>query len=267
MKKGFLILSLLLTTISHAQFNDSINLFVLAFGQSNLLGSTNSIDPSRLELHGNIPQAYIYSGSNYEQLNFPNNNNGLSFGPELSLCFDYTNYCRRDIYIEKVASSGAGISAEDGRSDFNVSTNELIVNVKSALSRLKAKSIELDSKNPKFVVLFIQGERDARINTGAFYYQNFSDIITELDNIQKLDLIIINVLNQQIVNNGNGITFETLESVRQAQINLIKNNSRIRGLDMNKYPLRSDDHLHFTNVAQQMIGTDAFKTIQLYFNL
>lgn len=244
---------------------DSIDLFILLFGQSNAVGTTSG-DPSRLELIGDIPQSYIYSDAVYQQLNYPDNNNGAAFGCELSLCFDYTNYCRRDVYIEKHARNGSSLAQEVGRQDWNVLSNELIVDAEDAMTRLKAKAAELNCKNPKFVSVWIQGERDARIGTGDEYQANFNAVLDALNAIQPLDLTVMNILNPQIVNSSVDFTEENVQSVRQAQIDLINEHDYVIALDMLNYELGADD-LHFTGDAQQQIGTDVFKMIQRYFNI
>lgn len=245
---------------------DSIDLFVLLFGQSNALGSTNSEPPIRPELLNTINNAYIYNSTQYELLKYPDNNDGLLFGCELSLAFDYTFHTDRNIYIEKHAVSGSPLAQEEGRTDWNVLSDELILLAEEGLTRLKDKAIELGSKNAKFITIWIQGERDARTDKGSVYEANFNAVLNRLNIIQPLDLNVMNILNIGIVANGSGLTTATVNSVISAQKSLVSNNKNMIALDMINYELGSDD-LHFTAEAQQLIGDDLFKMIMQYFNL
>ena len=54
--------------------SSKIDLFVLLGGQSNAKGNTSGLAPTRSELIGSITDAYIYNGSSYATLHYPNNN-------------------------------------------------------------------------------------------------------------------------------------------------------------------------------------------------
>lgn len=244
----------------HTSSGDSeYDLFVLQPGQSNNFGQTGSQPPTRPELIGDINNAFIWDVDDYKTLNFPGNNQGDSFACEMSLAYNFTSQTGRQIYIDKIAVPGTAIYQESGNSDWNVASNELIVNLKDAYQRLINKAQSIGSENPKFVMIWIQGERDARVIESQQYYANFTDILNEVNSMMELDLVILNVLNSQLIN-SDGFVQPYLDNVINHQLQVARDNSNVVNLDMNDFQLGLD-LLHYPSESQELIGDKAFDII------
>lgn len=244
--------------------SEDIDLFVLLGGQSNAYGNTDGQPPTRPELIGDVNNAFIFDTDDYYTLNYPSNNQGNAFASELSLAYNYTTKTQRPIYIEKVAIPGPAIAQVSGEDDYNVNSGELFPGLKTAYTRLSGKIDSLGVSNPKIVLIWIQGERDARLGFGSQYESNFSDILNELNLVRQLDLVILNVINENIINNNQtpNFTKKNIDSVINAQMNLASNNDYIVNISMNEFTLSIIDNLHYGSEGQEQIGDQLFNIIK-----
>lgn len=242
-----------------------IDLYLLIGGQSNAVGTTSGADPTRSELLDPITNCIIDKNGTFETLDYPLNNQGNEFGPELSFGYNYTINTGAIMHMAKRAYSGSAVGIDISRDDFNVASLQDIVDLKDGLTKLKDKAILDGAANPKFVMVWIQGERDARLAFGADYQLNFNDILDELNIIETLDYVVLNLLNEGIVNASIYYEEVNITAVRNAQIALGAEHTYIDTIDMNNYTLGADD-LHFTAEAQQLLGDALFNLVKAKYN-
>ena len=243
------------------------DMFILLAGQSNAVGNTSGLPPTRPELLGDIDNAMVWKGAFYGPLNYPNTNLGSLFGSEMSLAYNYTTNINKTLYIDKTAFGSTAIAQEVGFNDWNVNSNEHIVDLRASLTRLKNKAIELGVSSPKFVLVWIQGAKDANLATGNIYEANFNDILTDINAIQQLDYVIMNITNTDAYLNISGDILEAdVLVLRDAQIAL-SSQGYIENLDLDAFEYNLADPIHYTPNGYQNIGDAVWNMIKLKFNL
>lgn len=239
---------------------EKIDLFIILAGQSNARGWSLAA-PTRSELLGSIINSNIYDVDDYKTLNYPDNNSGNLFGIEMSFSYNYTNRTGTKIYFEKTTSEGTGIYNDAVKDDWNVATDELIVTLRDAMTRLKAKATSLGSVNPKYVLVWIQGEKDIKETQGAGYSTNFNDILDDINTIQQLDYVVLNICNSNLP-----YSWANIDTVRTAQNGIATALDYVDALEMNNYTLGGDS-IHYISSAYELMGDDIFELVKTKFNL
>lgn len=230
---------------------DSVQIGLILMGQSNMVGrNVGQFPPAYLV--DPMPGVYIRDKFfNFTTLDYPINNNGNNFGPELALCYHLSDTLQRDLYVVKPAWDGAGLYADHLGNDYNVSTNELYPKLRDASLALKNQILSL-SKTPLIIMVVVQGERDTKNATVAAQWEtNFTNIINQLaiDSV-TVDYIVLNTLStNQNLNVANRTT------VIAKQTSYATNHANTFLIDMTPYALNSDI-IHFSGPAQVQIGKD-----------
>lgn len=230
---------------------DSVQIGLILMGQSNMVGrNTGQFPPAYLS--NPMPGVYIRDKNLlWSTLDYPINNNGNNFGPELSLCYHLADTLQRDLYVVKPAFDGAGLYVDNLGNDYNITTNELYPRLRDASLALKNKILSL-GKTPLLIMVVVQGERDTKTATVAAQWNtNFTNIVNQLsvDSV-TVDYIVLNTLstnqNLNIANRTTVINQQTSYASTHANTFLI---------DMTPYPLNSDV-IHFSGPGQVQIGKD-----------
>lgn len=246
------------------------DIFFMMFGQSNTHGNTGGQDPS-IEMQTVNQNVLNDFGGVFSPLEYGVNNLGdipatnpqVKFAVEIPLGYYWSQNYTKDLYISKKALGSTGLYARPNNLDWNVSTNELIVDLRQGVNRLK--SIAVTKPNPKLVVYSCNGETDAANLKHAEFYQNSIDIYNEIEAIwgSSIDLILITKLNEatQDVYPLNGVL-----GVRDAQQQLADNLSNCEIVeDMNIYT-RLPDGRHYAANVQEDLGLKTFNKIINKFN-
>lgn len=232
---------------------------VVIAGQSNAYG-TNTSTPSTtpVDLTAPITDVFIQvSLNNFATLDYPDNDKGDQEGSNLALGYYLRQAFSRPVYMDVVGVSGAPVAAEAGRSDFNVSTRELYMDLLNSFKGVRDKII-LEDRTPFLILVWIQGERDASTTAAADAYDdNLRDVLNSLiaDGVD-IDAVIINRINSAIV----GPSQSGIDKVRLRQIEITDQKPYTFGLEMNNYTLGADD-IHYDGDQQELIGIDVVDMI------
>jgi hypothetical protein len=230
-------------------------LIVILMGQSNAVG-TNTGSPDA-DLQAPLQGSFIWTSTGFVQtLDWGVNDGGNVVGPELSLCRDLHAEYGRNVYLLKVAVSGAPLFNDITLQDFNVATGELYPTLRDRALNIQSIVTAL-GKTPRVVMVVIQGERDTLTpTTAAAWYNNFNDIVNQLgsDGV-NIDAIVLNTLNpSQDMDPANEAT------VIFKQNQYIENHSNTFQLDMSPFEL-DVDLIHYTVNGQEAIGSAAADVI------
>lgn len=232
------------------------NIGIVVAGQSNSYG-TNASTPSTTPVDLTAPMTDVFiqvSLGNWQTLDYPTNDEGDAVGCNLTLGYYLRQAFNRPVYMDVIGVSGAPVSAEAGRQDFNVSTRELYVDLLNSLKGVRDKII-LEDRTPFLILVWIQGERDT--NTAAqadAYDDNLRDVINSLiaDGVD-LKAVIINRINTGIF--AAGPLPANIATVRARQTEIVDQKSFAHIFEMNAYTL-SADNIHYDGDQQEQIGID-----------
>lgn len=242
------------------------NLLLQIHGQSNGRANTNGSAPSA-GLTGDIAGGFIHTGSIFEQLNYPGNNDTNTssssiFGIELKFTKLYYDLTGRDLFIAKKAIGSTGIGVDSERDDWNVSTGELITHITTATNVLKAKALELES--PKHIFYSHWGERDANL-LNADFYDDFVDILNHINAIYPIDLCIVPVIHDDAWVDS-PITAAGVTLIQGLQRDLAANIPYVQNIEMSQFSLGGDG-IHYTGAVQEAMADIIFTICQSRFNL
>lgn len=235
------------------------DLFLQIHGQSNARANINDTTPDSIYT-GDINGAEIFNVTQWEALNYPNNNDTNTsgsdfFGIECPLALKYINQYNKNVYIGKKAIGSTGIGEEISNQDWNVNSDEYINLIDDATNALLNKKNELGVDG---IHIFYShwGERDANLNNVNFI-SDFLAIVNRIEQIYPLDLIIAPILNSDVYLTS-PLTQQEVEDQRARQIQLANENSKIFNIDMNQFEL-GPDGIHYTadvhvEIANQMLA-------------
>lgn len=240
----------------------SDDIFLGIFGQSNAHGSTFGVEPP-VGMQGNIgtSEILIEDTSQWEQLNYPGNNEGNTFGIEVPFTYYYTQETGRQMFLAKLTQGGTGMALEEGRNDWNVnSVGELADRAEAFLQELKLRKDQFP--NAKFVMYWNQGERDATQATQDQYYDNFSAFISKIQAVIDIDYLVVTLLSENFAPYAS----DRVQGVRNALIQFASENSFCDTLDLTPYEL-GEDNTHFVAEAQLQISQQVYNMVRQKFNL
>lgn len=236
---------------------DAISLVIA--GQSNAKGQTYGENPPE-EISGVIPFAFDPSFGWYNVAYKLNGSvDGEEYGIDIPFAY-YAGYLLGVQYgietnIIKRASGGTGFF--DG--DWNATTGPLAIDTYNKITSLKAREIDRGYSNPLRVFFWNQGESDNNNLTIQEYVDEFMAMLEYYESNfgQQFDAVIIARLRRT-------------GSVRDAHAEIINNNMGSRSgflidlIDDSRYPMGIDG-THFTSVAVDNQGKDAFQIVANYF--
>ena len=250
--------------------NKNIVLNLLISGQSNGVGTSEDGLLASQYLRDPIQNALIYDGVNWSTLEYNVNNKGNDagtnrYGSELSFAFNWVDKVGK-VNIEKYAVGATGIAQDGTKDDFNVNSNELFPNLKSAYQNLVnySNNTKQDNETHIFVYYPFFGERDAVLNNGNEFDTNFIDMVNELETIKSFHHIFINQLSSNAITTGYAPAIN-VNRVRNAADRL-KIHFGNKGIltDMTQYGFH--DAIHFSAINYEKIGNDlSDKLIQTIF--
>lgn len=248
----------------------SFDLSVCLYGTSNTQGQSITAPTRYLTSQ---PKSYIRTGTNtFAQLS-NSNNEGASYGPELSFMACLSEYFNRDIYLAKLGQGGARFCVIDGSNPVTGSTNTFKNSVSDLYPTLRTEYLELITKmntfgTNKVIHISISGENDTFYTGDANGFQtNYTEVLTALETYasKTFDYHIINKIRTDLAGTGGAPTRQAsaISTVQAAQ-EAIKN-ARSNGvlLDMVNYS-SAGDGVHFVGVEPYKIGRDAFEFIKGY---
>jgi len=227
---------------------DKTHYVILMGGQSNMVGAGKIDDIDNSSLPDNI-KYYNYGmtpGFNVVSTD--------QFGPEIGLSQVLSaKYPDKEFILIKYAIGGA--SMLNWSPDYDLikakvtGTPELFGNMYKAFN-YKTDSILRDVKHEKVALLWLQGERDARIpEAGVDYYANFKNLIESIRiDSKNTDLpILFGKINPPVER------YSALDTVRKAQEMIISNEANtflIETDDLEKW----DDEVHYSSKGQLELG-------------
>jgi len=236
--------------ITHSEIIPNDKQLTIIAGQSNAngykieseLAEVPSIDPNPKSRIWDINTGRFaridYVGLNNNQQIYPVGR----WGFELSFAEKYYNDTNKEKYIFKFAKGSTSLY-----SDWQPTTGYMNVGFLTSLKSmiLSNKSIKIDS------MIWYQGETDAESeSTANAYFDNFTIFYNQMTGISELSdmKIYICILNEDSVK-------PYYDIVRAKQFEICSTYSNCIALDMNSYPLDSDDN-HHTPQAYYDLGND-----------
>lgn len=230
---------------------DSNDYYILMAGQSNLNNYYQEVTDSLPEyLKKTYDRVRVHDGSSYIKLVAPDD----FVHSVVPLANRFERLSDGNMYAEVEGYGGRSMYPHPDEPDFAVSSNELIVNVKAALTRLKAQAGS--NPNAKFVFLWNQGEDDAgRSISTEDYLTEFEAMIDELELIQSFDLILINLLQNKSTGSAN---------IRAAHVQYVSENAKAIGNDLQRYSFGPDE-IHYIYPALEDYNYLAMGQIINYF--
>jgi len=221
---------------------------ILMGGQSNMVGQGKIEEIDNSELPDNI-KYFNYGMSPGFKISSSDR-----FGPEIGLAQQLSaKYPDKEFILIKYAIGGASMlnwSADYDSLKAKITGNpELFGNMHKAFNQ-KTDSILQGMKHQKVALLWMQGERDARIpEAGVDYYDNFKNFVESIGiDSKNTDLpILFGKVNPPLER------YSALDTVRKAQeriVNDVANTFLIETDDLEKW----DDEVHYSSNGQLDLG-------------
>jgi len=221
---------------------------ILMGGQSNMVGQGDLNDIGNYSLPDNIKYYDYGMAPGFKK--HPSD----KFGPEMGLAQVLSSrYPDKSFILIKYAIGGS--SMLNWSTDYDPLKAELTGKAELFGSMYKAFNDKVDSilqdvKHKKVALLWMQGERDARVPEAAVeYYVNFKDLIESIRiDVKNSDLpVIFGKINSPVE------LYPALEIVRDAQekiVNSVSNTFLIDTDDLEKW----DDQIHYSSKGQVALG-------------
>lgn len=232
--------------------------YVLRVGQSNQVGVLQSTEIQPSSLQGTIENTSIWSSgiSSYTDLSW-----GSGKGPEYPFAYKFQQLNSQPLVIEKEAQGSTGFKQLSGSSDWNAASEELALSARTAYSRLYQKMISDGYSNPKIMIDWNIGETDAssaNLTTKEEFKTWMLETTNYITTAATPDLVIVNLLNASRLK----FSYPNAQEIRQAQIELVQENSNWVSVDLQNYDLGPDD-LHYVYPQIKEIG---FEQATLFYN-
>ena len=208
-------------------------------GQSNAVGWENGA-PSDLHLNGNISNANIYTGSDWETLNYSSNNEGENgHGVELQSGYQGAINEGKNFYIIKHASGSSSLAIDwlAGSGSDYLAMETKVLNGIAAIPETPTK----------IVFYFNQGEEDSLTEAHALAYeQNLKDLIDQVRSDINSNIVFV----QSQLRLDIGRTY--MQEVRDGQNAAIE--SKANAFIINQDDLTKHDTLHFDSDSQNILA-------------
>lgn len=246
-------------SVSHIQQQLGIDtqIGVVLWGQSNALGSTDSVAPTTSPIDYQSPirgvGMFINSTGNFNTLQYAINSEGNLFNSNLSMGYDLYANIGRPVYTGILARTGSPLWDDLAHSNFSpnaIGALRLIDDLNAVFLAMTTRCA-LYGKTPFIISVWIGSEADSQTDANAAAIRTNYEATKAylLANGAQIDAEIVSILNTSYASS----TATQIATARSRMHGYCASTATAYAMDMNQFPLRADN-IHFTGAGQEQIG-------------